>query len=154
MKILPKKVKLSVVMVVMATIAMFSATAAAGTFYECVATGVEKNGSRQAEVKFRVNADGVIQSGRIVIPAAASKSAFPGGEYIYTDGSKLTRDQGQYEWVMEANCAEKDSQARGSVIARKFKLQNIAEMQVKSKAGTAWFVFPHGWEYKTVTDDK
>ncbi len=154
MKSLPKKVKLSVVMTVIMAVAMFGATAAAATYYECTATGAEKNGGRQAEVKIRVNADGVIQSGLIVIPAATSKKAFPGGEYIYTDGSKLTRDQGQYEWVMEANCVEKGSQVRGSVLARKFKLQNIAEMQVKSKAGAVWFVFPHGWEYKQVTDDK
>lgn len=141
-------------MFVVVTVAAFSATAAAGSYYECAATGVEKNGGRQAEVKFRVNADGILLSGQIVVPAAANKAAFPGGEYIYTDGSKLTRDQGQYEWVMEANCTEKTSQARSSVLVRKLKIQNIAEMQLKNKAGATWFIFPHGWEYKQVTDDK
>jgi hypothetical protein len=44
---------------------------------------------------------------------------------------------------------------QGTVMVRKYKLQNIAEMQMKSKDGSIWFVFPHGCEYKQVTvDDK
>ena len=49
---------------------------------------------------------------------------------------------------------EKTSKTRSSVMARKFKLQNLAEMQLKNKAGSVWFIFPHGWEYKQITDDK
>ncbi|HWQ62288.1 MAG TPA: hypothetical protein VN521_08245 [Negativicutes bacterium] len=146
--------KLFVAVFAAAIVAMFAVTASAASYYECAATGAEKNGSRKAEVKLRLNSDGVILSGLIVIPAATSKSAFPGGEYVYADGSKLTRDQGEYEWVMEANCTEKTSQVRSAVMARKFKIQNIAELQLKNKAGSVWFIFPHGWEYKQVSDDK
>lgn len=146
--------KLIVAMIVAMTTAMFGVTALAASYYECTAVGVEKNGSRKAEVKFRLNSDGVILSGQIVIPESTNKSAFPGGEYLYSDGSKLTRDQGEYEWVLEASCIEKTSKVRSSVLARKFKIQNIAEMQLKNKTGSVWFIFPHGWEYKTVTDDK
>lgn len=148
-----KAVKLCACALVAATIAMTGAVAAAATYYECSATGVEKNGSRKAEVRFRVNAEGAILSGQVVVPPATTKYAFPGGEYIYADGSKLTRDQGDYEWVMEANCVEKTSQVRSAVLVRKFKIQNVAELQLKNKAGAVWFVFPHGWEYKQVTDD-
>ena len=146
--------KLIVAMIVAMTTAMFGVTATAASYYECTAVGTEKNGSRKAEIKFRVNSDGVILSGQIVIPESASKAAFPGGEYVYADGSKLTRDQGEYEWVMEASCTEKTSKVRSSVLARKFKIQNIAEMQLKNKSGAVWFIFPHGWEYKQVSDDK
>lgn len=149
-----RKSKLFVAVFVIAIVTMFSAVAMAGSYYECVASGVEKNGSRKADVKFRVNADGVILAGQIVIPASTAKFAFPGGEYVYADGSKLTRDQDPYEWIMEANCVEKATQNRVTVMARKFRIQNIAELQIKDRAGSTWFVFPHGWEYKQVTDDK
>lgn len=154
MERLKNNVKLFAVTFVILAIATFGATAAAASYYECAATGAEKNGSRKADVKFRLNADIVMIFGQIVIPAATGKLAFPGGEYIYTDGFKLTKDQDQYEWVMEANCTEKTSQSRSAVMVRKFKLQNIAEMQLKNKSGSVWFIFPHGWEYKQVTDDK
>lgn len=146
--------KLFVAIIVALTTALAGTAAVAASFYECTAVGVEKNGSRKAEVRFRLNSDGVIVSGQIVIPESANKSAFPGGEYLYADGSKLTRDQGEYEWVMEANCAEKSSKARSSVLARKYKIQNIAEMQLKNKSGSVWFIFPHGWEYKQVSEEK
>lgn len=140
---------------------LFGGTAAADSYWECAAIGVEKNGDRRADVKFRLDASGNVISGQIKFAKVCKdKSSFPGGEYTYAGSSKLTRDQGPYEWIMEANwtgtsdtCTGNGAKTQGTVMVRKFKIQNVAEMQLKSKEGTVWFIFPHGWEYKQVSGD-
>lgn len=142
---------------------IFSGTAFAESYWECTATGVEKNGDRRADVKFRVDASGNVIAGQIKFARVCKdKSASLGGEYTYAGGSKMVRDEGPYEWIMEANwtgsndnCTETVTKNQGTVMVRKFKIQNVAEMQLKGKDGTVWFIFPHGWQYKQVSaDDK
>jgi hypothetical protein len=130
---------------------------AAETYWDCVANGVEKNGNRKVDMKFRLDASGNIVSGQITF-AKDVKGKACGGDYTYAGGSKMTRDDGAYEWVMEANWTGTNdnidnsvSKNQGTVMIRKMKIQNIAEMQIKGKDGTVWFVFPHGCEYKQVT---
>jgi hypothetical protein len=142
-------------------LAAFGGSAAAESYYECNATGVEKNGDRRADVKIRVDSGGNIIAGQIKFARVCKdKSTALGGEYTYAGGSKLIRDQGPYEWIMEANwtgtndnCSEKVVNNQGTVMVRKFKIQNVAEMQLKGKDGTVWFIFPHGWQYKQVSGD-
>jgi hypothetical protein len=134
----------------------------AESFWECSATGVEKNGSRKIDIKFRLDATGQFVSGQVVIPKTSKdKASFPGGEYTYSGGGKVTRDDGPYEWVMEANwtgandnSSPATSLRQGTVMVRKLKIQNIAEMQMKSKDGTVWFLFPHGCDYKQVNTNE
>lgn len=143
------------------TLAVLSGTAAAESYWECNATGIEKNGDRRADVKFRLDSSGNIISGQIKFARVCKdKASSLGGEYTYAGGSRLTRDQGPYEWVMEANwtgtnnnCNENETKNQGTVMVRKFKIQNVAGMQLKGKDGTVWFIFPHGWEYKQVSAD-
>jgi len=138
----------------------FTGSVSAESYWDCVATGVERNGNRKVDLNFRLDSSGNIVSGQIII-AKDNKSKAAGGEYTYTGGSKLTRDEAAYEWVMEANWTGTNanydnsvSKNQGTVMIRKMKIQNIAEMQLKGKDGTVWFVFPHGCEYKQVSGDE
>ncbi|MDR3562230.1 MAG: hypothetical protein P4N59_12455 [Negativicutes bacterium] len=138
----------------------FASSASAESYWDCSASGVEKNGDRKVDLKFRLDSDGKIISGQIKFAKVSKGSTFsPGGDYTYAGGSKLTRDAGPYEWIMEANWTGTNdnldnsvSKNQGTVLLRKLKIQNVAEMELKGKDGTVWFVFPHGCEYKQVTE--
>lgn len=140
----------------------FMGSAYAESYWECSASGVEKNGNRKIDIKFRLDSNGQVISGQVIIPTTSKdKAVFPGGEYTYSGGGKLTRDDGPYEWIMEANwigtnanSSPSTSQRQGTVMVRKLKIQNIAELQMKSKDGTVWFLFPHGCDYKQVSTNE
>jgi hypothetical protein len=131
----------------------------AESYWDCIASGVERNGNRKVDLKFRLDSSMNIVSGQITL-SKDIKGKAPGGEYAYAGGSKLTRDDGAYEWVMEANWTGTNdnidnsvSKNQGTVMIRKMKIQNIAEMQLKGRDGIVWVVFPHGCEYKQVNSD-
>lgn len=138
------------------------ATAAAESYWECAASGVEKNGPRKVDMNFRLDITGKVLTGQIKFAKANNGGKFlPGGEYVYAGGDKLTRDVGPYEWIMEAKWAgtnynydDSTVNTKGTLVIRKFKIQNVAEMELKSKDGTIWFIFPHGCEYKQVTAEQ
>ncbi|MDR3592407.1 MAG: hypothetical protein P4N41_22320 [Negativicutes bacterium] len=152
------KVLSSLILSLLITIFLTGAVSAE-SYWDCVASGVERNGNRKVDMKFRLDASGNIVSGQITFTKDLKGKA-PGGDYAYAGGSKLTRDDGTYEWIMEANWTGTNdnidssvSKNQGTVMVRKMKIQNIAEMQIKGKDGTVWFVFPHGCEYKQVSGD-
>ena len=144
------------------TLAILFACAApvsAATYWECSASGMEKNGLRKADLTFRLDLTGKIVSGEIKFSKVVQgKISMPGGDYVYSGGGNVSRDDGTYEWIMQGNwtgiklnCDNSTANNHGTVMIRKLKIQNIAEMELKSKEGSIWFLFPHGCEYKQVT---
>jgi len=136
-------------------------SASAETYYSCTGLGVEQNGDRKAEVKFKVDPEGKVLSGQMnFTKVCKAKASSPGGDYQYAGGAKLTRNADPYEWVMDASwsgtndtCDSSSSKNQGTVMIRKLKIQNVAEMQLKGKDGTVWYLFPHGCDCKQVSTE-
>jgi hypothetical protein len=125
--------------------------------YQCICRGVERNGDRKADLNMTLDSEGNLLTGKMsIISVCQAKSTAPGGTYSYSGGAKINRNIDQYEWVVDANwagdtqnCDKSLTKAQGSFLVRKFKIQNVAELQMKSKDFTTWYVFPHGCDCKS-----
>lgn len=133
------------------------ASAAAEAAYQCVCSGVERNGERKAQLNMMLDGEGNLLSGKMDISQVCRpKLNAAGGVLTYSDGAKINRNVDQYEWVVDANwtgenqnCDKSLTKTQGSFMVRKFKIQNVAELQLKSREFSTWFVFPHGCDCKS-----
>ena len=125
--------------------------------YQCVCRGTERNGERKADLNMTLDGEGTLLTGKMIItPVCQAKTFASGGTYIYSGGAKMNRNFDQYEWIVDANwvgenqnCDKTLTKTQGSFLVRKFKIQNVAELQMKSKDFNTWYVFPHGCECKS-----
>ena len=134
------------------------AAVAGDAAYQCICQGVERNGERKAELNMQLDGSGNLLSGKLAISQVCRPPVTAaGGSFTYTSGAKLNRNKDQYEWVVDANwtgesqnCDQTVSKTQGSFLVRKFKIQNVAELQLQSRDSNTWYVFPRGCTCKSI----